>query len=669
MHRQRNSRPARLTGMRRAALASSGALLLTLLPAGQASAAGLSGANAAAVMAGMTEAQRVGQLLMVTAPLGGGSQATRDAIMRYHAGSLFYGGRSSAGVAAIRSMTNGWQRLATADATGGVPLLVATDREGGEVQTLSGKGFSTIPSAVTQGSWSRARLLASAVTWGRQLAAAGVTLDLAPVLDTVPPNRVSTNQPIGRYHREYGTNPSAVTSAGLAFVRGMRAGGVQTTVKHFPGLGRASANTDTASNVTDTITTRHDSYLTPYASATRTADAGFVMVSHATYTQIDPNHRAVFSPTVMQGMLRGDLGFTGVIMSDSMYAVAVRDLSPGERAVRFVAAGGDLVLTGLPSDVPAMASALLAKANSDDAFRAQVDASCLRILQAKQRAGLLGGETAMAANGQRLFLAERTRGRGITVRVATPGQPGQPGQPEQWAPAVSLGGTSAEAPAIARLPHSTGIEVAEVRPSRAVAVRTYVPGGQSAGWSSIGGTATSAPGVAVSQAGRVAVAVRGSAFDLRLREYRPASGWGSWTSLGSVLTDVAPAVVYIPGGDLDVFAVTRTQTLVRKVRHAGKWSSWQSLGGGIHSAPVVTVDPSTSAITVFVRGSGTTLWQAVVGHNGLTRVGGAVVVGTPAAAASAANERTLVVAGADGRLRLSSWTDAGWSSWALLPFD
>ena len=635
---------------------------VTALPSTPAVAANaLPGANAAAVMAGMTEAQRVGQLLMVSAALSGASaQATRDAITRYHAGSLFYAGRSSAGVAAVRSKTNGWQRLATADATAGVPLLVATDQEGGEVQTLSGKGFSTIPSAVTQGGWSRSKLLASAVVWGRQLAAAGITLDLAPVLDTVPPDRVKTNQPIGRYHREYGTKPGAVTSAGVAFVRGMRASGVQTTVKHFPGLGRASDNTDTASGVTDTITTRHDSYVSPYAAATRTADAGFVMVSHATYTRIDPNHRAVFSPTVLDGMLRGDLGFTGVIISDSMYAVAVRDLSPGERAVRFVSAGGDLVLTGLPEDVPAMASALLDKANSDGAFRARVDASCLRILQAKQRAGLLGGQTAMAANGSRLFLAERTRGRAVTVRVATSGQ---------WAPAASLGGTAAQAPAIARLPHSTGVELAEVRPSGAVAVRTYVPDGTSASWSSIGGAATSAPAVAVSAAGRVAVAVRGSGSDLRLREYRPGAGWAAWASLGSALTDVAPAVAYIPGGDLHVFAVTRTQTLVHKVRHAGKWSSWQSLGGGVHSAPVVTVDPSTSSITVFVRGHDTTLWQAVIGHNGLTRVAGATVVGTPAAAATAASERTVVVTGTDGLLRLARWTDAGWSSWSTLAFD
>src|SRR5207248_2988137 len=266
--RQRNWGSARLTFVRCGAVATAAVAMLTVLPPAAASAEALPGNNAAAVLARLTEAQRVGQLLMVSASLSGASaQATHDAITRYHAGSLFYAGRSSAGVAAVRSMTHRWQRLATSDATGGVPLLVATDQEGGRVQTLSGKGFSTIPTAVTQGTWSRSRLLSKAVTWAGQLAAAGVTLDLAPVLDTVPPDRVSTNQPIGRYHREYGTKPSVVASAGLAVVRGMHASGVQTAVKHFPGLGRASANTDTASGVIDSITTRHDAYITPYATA------------------------------------------------------------------------------------------------------------------------------------------------------------------------------------------------------------------------------------------------------------------------------------------------------------------------------------------------------------------------------------------------------------------
>jgi beta-N-acetylhexosaminidase len=635
--------------------------MLTMAPPVPALASSPAGNNAAAVLARMTEAQRVGQLLMVPAALNGSSaQATKDAVTRYHAGSVFLAGRSSAGVSAVRSQTSGWQRLATAAATAGVPLLVGTDQEGGSVQTLSGKGFSTIPSATTQGSWSRSRLLASAVVWARQLAAAGVTVNLAPVLDTVPADRTSTNQPIGRYHREYGTTPSVVRSAGLAVIRGMHTSGVETTVKHFPGLGRASGNTDTTAGVTDTVTTRHDAYIAPFAAATRTADSGFVMVSHATYTRIDPNHRAVFSPTILGGMLRGDLGFTGVIMSDAMNAVAVRSVSPGDRAVRFVAAGGDLVLTGTATDAPAMASALLAKARSDASFRAKVDAACLRVLVAKQRLGLLGGELAAAANGTRFFLAERTRGHGITVRVATSGT---------WAPAVSVGGNAALAPAVARLAHSTGIEIAEVRPSRAVAVRTFVPGGTSAAWASIGGAATSAPAVAVSAAGRVAVVVRGSGLDLRLREYRPAHGWGRWTSLGAALTDDAPAIVYVPGGDLHVFAVSRTNTLLHKVRHAGQWSSWQSLAGGVHSAPVATVDPGSSAVSVLFRGHDTTMWQATVGQHGPTRVSGAVTVAVPAAAATAAGERTVVVEGVDGVLRTARATASGWTGWSALAFD
>src|SRR4029078_13392924 len=113
-----------------------------------------------------------------------------------------------------------------------------------------------------------------------------------------------------------------VSAAGVSVVRGMHAAGVASAIKHFPGLGRASGNTDTATNVKDTLTTRHDTYITPYAAAISNADAEVVMVSSATYTRIDSAHRAVFSPTVLQGMLRNDLGFTGVIMTDSIDAVA-----------------------------------------------------------------------------------------------------------------------------------------------------------------------------------------------------------------------------------------------------------------------------------------------------------------------------------------------------------
>jgi beta-N-acetylhexosaminidase len=141
--------------------------------------------------------------------------------------------------------------------------------------------------------------------------------------------------------------------------------------------------------VTDTVTTRHDAYLAPFAAA---IDLGtpFVMVSTAVYTRIDPDHPAAFSPTVVSGMLRGDLHFHGVIISDDVgIAKQVEDYSIGGRAVAFIAAGGDVVLTVDATQVPAMVSAVLARAAGDSAFKAKVDAAALTVLQAKQGFGLL----------------------------------------------------------------------------------------------------------------------------------------------------------------------------------------------------------------------------------------------------------------------------------------
>src|SRR5262249_9790650 len=158
-----------------------------------------------------------------------------------------------------------------------------------------GPGFSTIPSALEQGTLPPATLRADATTWGHQLAAAGVNLDFAPVMDVVPPGTDAQNQPIGALQRAFGHDPETTGSPGAAFIRGMRAAGVATTAKHFPGLGRVVGNTDFTAQVTDTATTRNDPYLRSFRRAIR-VHVPFVMVALATYTKIDPHHLAVFSP-------------------------------------------------------------------------------------------------------------------------------------------------------------------------------------------------------------------------------------------------------------------------------------------------------------------------------------------------------------------------------------
>lgn len=350
---------------------------------------GVSNPSASSVLSSMTLRQRVGQLFMVSAPATGYGTGTKNAIKTYHVGNVYLSGRSSDGLTATRSLTDSVQRMSTVPRTNNVTMLVATDQEGGAVQVLSGPGISTIPSALTQGTWSSSTVRSSASTWAAQLRGSGVNLDLAPVLDVVTAAWAPYNQPIGYYHREFGHTSAVVTSKGLAFMHGLQDGRVGSTVKHFPTLGRVRYNTDTHSGVTDSTTTVSSAYLDPFEAA---IDSGTnaVMMSSATYTKIDSQHPAAFSTTIITGLLRHTLGYNGLVISDDLgNAAQVQAWSPGRRATNFLSAGGDIVLTGNTSTLPAMVDAVVAKASSDPTFRAQVDASALRVLQAKRDLGLL----------------------------------------------------------------------------------------------------------------------------------------------------------------------------------------------------------------------------------------------------------------------------------------
>jgi beta-N-acetylhexosaminidase len=206
-------------------------------------------------------------------------------------------------------------------------------------------------------------------------------------MDTVPPGSDASNAPIGALDRELGHDPAAVSAHGLAFIRGMHQAGLAVVVKHFPGLGRVTANTDFAASAVDRVTGADDPYLAPFADA-MAGGADMVMVSTALYTRIDAERLAAFSPTVI-GLLRDRYGFQGVVVADDLGAAAsVQSIPPGKRAVDFVAAGGDLVTVKYASLVAPMAAALRARAEADPAFRRQVDAAALRVLEAKSRHGL-----------------------------------------------------------------------------------------------------------------------------------------------------------------------------------------------------------------------------------------------------------------------------------------
>ena len=342
---------------------------------------------------GLSEEQRLGQLLMVGFDTNAPLDSLDRLVTREHVGNVIYLGGWD-GADKVTRTSEHLQGLASTRATGDVGLLIAADQEGGEVHQLRGEGFTRPPAATVQARLRPEELTRRATGWAEELKAAGVNVNLAPVTDTVPEDIGTANAPIGRYGRQYGSTPEAVSRSATAFLRGMLHGGVEGTVKHFPGLGRIRNNTDFSSNgITDRVATRHDPFLQPFADGIK-AGAGLVMMASARYPRLDAENPAMFSRKIVTGLLREQMGYDGVVITDDVAAEALKGIPPGERAVRHVAAGGDIVLTGAASDADDMLAALADKASTDAGFAAKVDESVERVLTLKERMGLLPCSTA-----------------------------------------------------------------------------------------------------------------------------------------------------------------------------------------------------------------------------------------------------------------------------------
>ena len=339
----------------------------------------------AGALEGWSLEEKVGQLMMVGVDATTPTQSSAQAVETHHVGNIFIAGRTTAGSQATQKVISSFTGKVGPGTTHSTPMLVATDQEGGEVQVLSGAGFSDIPSAMEQSAQSREQLVAAARTWGKELAGVGVNMNLAPVVDLVDIDRPTTNEPIGHWGREYGHDATTVSSQAGAFAAGMQASKVIPTYKHFPGLGRVTANTDTSADVVDRTTGRlPDAAVSVFAGAIA-AGAQVIMVSSATYALIDSSAPAVFSSKIVTDMLRTEMGFSGVVITDDVSAaVQVQGVAAGDRAVQAIRAGCDIVLASAePAVAAVMVKALIAAAQSDPAFAAQVDESAARVLALK----------------------------------------------------------------------------------------------------------------------------------------------------------------------------------------------------------------------------------------------------------------------------------------------
>lgn len=331
----------------------------------------------------MTLDERIGQLVMAPLPAGSDPSTLRDLIVDQHVGSVLIIGNWNSGTTGVSAATSELQSYAPSNNR----LLMTTDQEGGSVQHLNGNGFDTMPSATDQGTMDTAQLRQSAATWGAQLKSAGINVDLAPVVGTVTVDR-SSNAPIGALNRDFGLDAAGNAKHAKAFIEGMSDSGVGSAVKHYPGLGSVTGNTDfTASGILDTTTTLDGPEINAF-NTTLDANPSMVMMSLATYQQIDPDNPAVFSHSLITDYLRGTIGFQGVVTSDSMSAAALGGIQPSDLGVRLIEAGGDLACIGASSYVQPVLDGLNAKAAGDATFARKVQQSAIRVMTLKYEMGL-----------------------------------------------------------------------------------------------------------------------------------------------------------------------------------------------------------------------------------------------------------------------------------------
>jgi beta-N-acetylhexosaminidase len=311
--------------------------------------------------------QQVGQLVVLSFRGTEAPAYVREALWERHAAGVILFGGNIVSPGQLRALTS------TLRAAGGRPL-VGVDQEGGQIRRVPWVG----PDGSESEQAAEGTVRSDALGAARALRALGITVTLAPVAD-VPSVRNSVMA-----SRAFSSDPATVSEAVVAAIRGWRAGGVAPTVKHFPGLGGASRNTDSAVVSIRRSRERLERVdLAPFRAAIG-AGVPIVMVGHASYPALDPSHIASQSRPIVQGLLRQQLGFRGVVITDGLEARASLSTGPitavAERAIR---AGADIVLLTDRRSYQPVYDHLLARAREDPAFRALVRAAAARVWHLK----------------------------------------------------------------------------------------------------------------------------------------------------------------------------------------------------------------------------------------------------------------------------------------------
>ncbi len=371
----------------------------------------------AAKLERMSIEEKVGQLLIVG--IGGKqvSQVARAHITKRFAGGIILFGRNIQSPQQVARLTMALQQVAQ-QTPNAIPLFIALDQEGGIVARLK-KGVTVFPGNLALGATRSERLAEKAgeIT-AIELAAVGVNLNFAPVMDI---NTNPRNPVIGV--RAYGESPMLVSQLGTAYIRGLQANGVLATAKHFPGHG--DTHLDSHKKLP---TVRHDKErmdtveLAPFRAAIR-ARVAAIMSAHILYPLLDADTPATLSHRILTGVLREQLGFEGLIITDDLEMQAIdAHYQTGNAAVMAIQAGADIVM--VPWTLKKQQQAYNALRNAvtrGDISRNRLNESVRRILKAKSEFGMFkprAGGTISArdlGNPRHLEIAQTIATQAITV--------------------------------------------------------------------------------------------------------------------------------------------------------------------------------------------------------------------------------------------------------------
>lgn len=331
-------------------------------------------------MQSMSIAKKLGQLVMVGIDGYELDEQTRDLIQQDYVGGVVIFGRNVRDSLQLRTLLDSLKQVNAA--VNGIPLFLSVDEEGGRVSRMPDE-LSDLPTSARIGRQNDARLSSQIGSMlAAQLKLFGFNMDFAPGLDI---NSNPQNPVIG--DRAFGADAGLVSKLGIATMKGLQAAAIIPVVKHFPGHGDTQVDSHEELPIVSHDRNRLNGFeLVPFAEAIKN-NADAVMVAHILLPQLDEHNPASLSKAVITDLLRTELGFNGVVITDDLTMGAISgNHEIGEAAVKAIKAGSDLVLVchGYENEI-AVLDALKSAVETGLISEERVDQSVYRILKLKER--------------------------------------------------------------------------------------------------------------------------------------------------------------------------------------------------------------------------------------------------------------------------------------------